>query len=81
MRSPFGNGSYVPGAASDPERDVVTALERWVEKGIAPERLIGTGKSITDTAKPLTRPLCMYPKTAKYDGKGDPNDAGSFACN
>ena len=69
----FGNGSTVAGAASDPERDLVAALDRWVEKGIAPDHLIGTGKS-------LTRPLCVYPKTAHYKGTGDTNDAASFTC-
>jgi hypothetical protein len=24
--------------------------------------------------------LCPYPKEAVYDGKGDSNDAASFAC-
>jgi feruloyl esterase len=28
----------------------------------------------------MTRPLCHYPQTAKYKGKGDPNQAGSFEC-
>jgi len=28
----------------------------------------------------MTRPLCPYPQTAVYDGKGNPNDAASFAC-
>jgi hypothetical protein len=26
----------------DPERDILAALERWVESGIAPEHLIAT---------------------------------------
>jgi feruloyl esterase len=28
----------------------------------------------------MTRPLCPYPEEAKYKGKGDPNQAASFAC-
>ena len=67
----FGNGA--PVAASDPERDLVAALDRWVEKGTAPDHLIGTGKA-------LTRPLCVYPKTAHYKGAGDTNEAGNFVC-
>jgi feruloyl esterase len=74
----FGNGPAV--AKDDPERDLLTALDRWVEKGIAPDHFIGTGKSITDPGKPLTRPLCAYPKTARYKGSGDPNDAANFSC-
>jgi feruloyl esterase len=67
----FGNGATV--AADDPERDLVAALDRWVEKGVAPDHFIGTGKS-------LTRPLCVYPKTAHYKGSGDTNDAANFSC-
>jgi feruloyl esterase len=59
------------------------SLEDWVEKGAPDEGVVATkfspqGKS---GAKPaLTRPLCAYPKTPKYKGSGDSNDAGSFAC-
>jgi len=58
----------------------VTALEQWVEKGVAPEQLVGTGKSALDSAKPLRRPLCVYPQVARYDGSGDPANAASFRC-
>jgi len=75
----FGN---VPraGADMDPDHDVLSALDRWVEKGVAPEKIIASGKSVTDPAKTLTRPLCVYPQTAHYKGTGDPNDAASFSC-
>jgi feruloyl esterase len=76
----FGNGATVAGAEADPERDLVAALDRWVEKGVAPDHLIGTGKVATDPAKVLTRPLCAYPKIARYKGNGDINDARSFSC-
>jgi hypothetical protein len=73
----FGNRT---GAPADAEHDVVEALDRWVEKGTAPEKIIGTGVSALDKTKPMTRPLCVYPAVAKYDGKGDPNSAASFSC-
>jgi feruloyl esterase len=76
----FGNGSTVAGAKTDPERDLVTALDLWVEKGAAPDRFIGTGKATGDPAKTLTRPLCAYPKIAHYNGTGDANEAASFTC-
>ncbi len=28
----------------------------------------------------MTRPLCVFPKAAKYRGTGDINDASSFIC-
>jgi feruloyl esterase len=73
----FGQGNSV---GTDPERDIVAALERWVEKGIPPETLIGTGRVPGDPTKKLSRPLCVYPKIAQYKGSGDPNDASSFTC-
>lgn len=77
----FGEpGTTVP---KDAEHDMQLALERWVEKGTAPGAIIAT-KHIDDDdpAKgvKITRPLCPYPQAAKYRGKGDPNQAGSFEC-
>jgi feruloyl esterase len=64
------------GAAFNPGWDSVTALENWVEKGIAPANQV-----MTDTAVHAgrTRPLCEYPTWPKYIG-GDPNLASSFTC-
>jgi feruloyl esterase len=76
---PNNFGNTLTPVQKDAENDVLTALETWVEKGTPPARLIGTGKT-RDGSKPLTRPLCPYPQTAKYDGKGDPNSAASFTC-
>ncbi len=74
----FGNaGNQFVG---DPERDLLTALDRWVEQGVAPERFIGTGRATGNPETTLTRPLCQYPQVARYKGSGDPNQAASFAC-
>jgi feruloyl esterase len=56
------------------------ALERWVERGIAPERIIGTAAASEDPSKTLTRPLCPYPMRAQYRGTGDVKDAANFVC-
>jgi len=29
---------------------------------------------------PFTRPLCPWPKTARYTGKGSIRDAANFTC-
>jgi hypothetical protein len=65
------------GAAFTPGWDSLTALEKWVEKGISPANQI-----VTDTAVHAgrTRPLCEYPTWPKYNGYGDPNLASSFIC-
>lgn len=56
--------------------DALTALETWVEKGDAPEKLIAcrSTKSFVDRC----RPVFAYPIAAHYSGKGDPNRADSF---
>jgi feruloyl esterase len=63
-----------PGANSF---DMLSALDKWVEQGETPERIIA--------AKPgsqpeFTHPLCPWPKTARYNGSGPTNDAASFKC-
>jgi feruloyl esterase len=59
---------------------LVPALDLWVEKGTAPEQFTGTGKVVGDPQKALTRPICAYPRIARYKGTGDINDATSFTC-
>lgn len=55
--------------------DMLDAIQKWVEQGQAPEQVIASG-----TAFPgRTRPLCPFPKVARYVG-GNPEDAASFAC-
>lgn len=77
----FGNGGpAAPGTASDPDRDVFAALERWVEKGTAPEQFIGSGTVLDDPNKPMSHPICLYPKVAQYKGSGDIYDAANYAC-
>jgi feruloyl esterase len=88
----FARMFTVPGsggcpAFSNPQGfKVFDALQAWVEEGIAPERIIyphtsgggtmgGGGREVY-----RTRPLCVYPKQARYNGSGDPNDAANFTC-
>jgi feruloyl esterase len=73
----FGNGAS---PQKDADHDVFSALERWVETGVAPDKIVATGTVVGDTNRVLTRPLCPYPQVARYNGTGDPNDAASFAC-
>ena len=62
--------------------DTLTALEDWVERGIAPEGIIAT-KFVNDNPAlgvARTMPLCKFPEKARYDGLGDPRDAASWTC-
>jgi feruloyl esterase len=58
--------------------DMLTALENWTEKGQAPERVVASHstRGVTDR----TRPLCVYPKVAKYTGQGSTDKAENFEC-
>ena len=53
-------------------------LERWVEQGVAPDRIVATHR--TNGIVDRTRPLCPYPLEARYLGRGSIDDAASFAC-
>jgi feruloyl esterase len=57
--------------------DFVSYLENWVEKGQAPDVMVGEHID-TDGSVKFTRPLYPYPIQAKYKGMGDPNRAESF---
>jgi feruloyl esterase len=58
--------------------DRLTALEDWVERGRAPEAMIAT--QLADGRPRRTRPLCAFPKVARYTGAGSQDDAGNFVC-
>jgi hypothetical protein len=68
-----------PGIA-DTGIDPLTALEQWVEQGKAPTELIATKVAPTGNQTLWRRPVCAYPKVARYKGSGDPTDPTSFAC-
>jgi feruloyl esterase len=77
----FGNGTS-NGPVIDAGHDLVKALERWVEQGIAPDKFIATHyvNNVPAQGAQFQRPLCPYPERGEYVGKGDPNDAENFRC-
>jgi len=58
--------------------DAVGALEQWVEKGVAPGKIIASHS--TGGAVDRTRPLCPYPQVARWKGTGSIDDAANFVC-
>ncbi len=71
-----------PAMRDDAEHDINRAMEKWVEEGIAPDRMIAA-KYVEDM-KPesgvvLTRPLCPYPQVPVHTG-GNTNIAHNFKC-
>jgi feruloyl esterase len=75
----FGNG--VNGPVIDADHDLLTALERWVETGVAPEQIIATHyvNNTPASGVQFQRPLCPFPQVARYT-VGDPTNADSFKC-
>jgi feruloyl esterase len=61
--------------------DALTPLVTWVEAGVAPETILAA-KFVNDTPPTvqMTRPLCLYPKVARYNGSGSTSAATSFTC-
>lgn len=58
--------------------DAVGALERWVEQGQPPDRIVASHS--TNGVVDRTRPLCPHPQIAAYKGTGSTDEAASFAC-
>jgi feruloyl esterase len=85
-----GMGHCSGGPAAD-QFDALTPLVNWVEKGVAPEQIIATARGAGNAggvnadvpaswASNRTRPLCAYPKVARYGGTGSIDDAANFSC-
>ena len=60
--------------------DLLTPMVEWVEKGVAPDSLLAAAPPNHDLFPNRTRPLCAYPRFAKYRGTGNPEVAPSFSC-
>jgi tannase/feruloyl esterase len=71
--------NHCAGGPATDQFDAFSALVAWVEKGVAPERIVATAGPATPWPG-RTRPLCAYPKQARYDGTGNLQNAGSFVC-
>src|SRR5262249_54750531 len=70
---------HCQGTGPGPNRfDMITALDEWVEKGMAPTSVVAS--HATNGVVDRTRPLCPYPQVAKYLGRGDVDAAESFVC-
>ncbi|MBV9324136.1 MAG: tannase/feruloyl esterase family alpha/beta hydrolase [Chloroflexi bacterium] len=53
-------------------------LVEWVEHGVAPDHIVAS--RVVDGEVVRTRPLCAYPKVARWTGSGSIDDATNFKC-
>ncbi|MDE1175860.1 MAG: tannase/feruloyl esterase family alpha/beta hydrolase [Edaphobacter sp.] len=58
--------------------DAVAAIQRWVDEGTAPEKIVAS--HYTEGVLDRSRPLCPYPQMAVYSGKGNAVEASSWVC-
>jgi feruloyl esterase len=77
-----------PPATGTPATNIGSALVAWVEKGERPGPVIA-GKYDNDIKALLapeemvasrTRPICLYPQVARWNGKGSIDEAKNFNC-
>jgi feruloyl esterase len=69
---------HCAGGTSPNRFDALSALEPWVEKGTAPDKMIAS--QVAQGATVRTRPLCPHPQVAAYKGTGSTDDAANFVC-
>jgi len=82
--------NHCSGGPATDQFDMLAPLVAWVEQGKAPDSVTakarGAGANVVNTEVPATwsanrtRPLCVYPKVARYNGTGDVESASSFSC-
>lgn len=82
---PVPGMAHCGGGPATDRFDAFGALVAWVEQGEAPGDLIATARA-DNTERPAgwsetrSRPLCDWPKVARYRGTGDLESAASFTC-
>jgi feruloyl esterase len=73
-----GPGPRPPGRVTG--QGPLTALDRWVELGIAPRQFVAARLNSSTHKVDMKRPICPYPEEPRWNGSGDSRDASSFTC-
>ena len=69
---------HCTGGAGPNTFDTLSAVEKWVEQGDAPDGILAT--HATNNVVDRTMPLCQFPEQARYRGSGDLKDASNWSC-
>jgi hypothetical protein len=72
--------NHCAGGPATDSYDGLSAIVTWVEKGVAPSRILASALPGSQYFPGRTRPLCAYPAYARYTGTGSLEDAANFAC-
>jgi feruloyl esterase len=76
---PVPGMAHCQGGPSTDGFDAFASLVTWVERDKAPDRLIAKAGPMSPWPG-RTRPLCAFPKVARYNGSGAIEDAANFTC-
>jgi hypothetical protein len=82
---PVPGMTHCDGGPATDRFDAFAALVAWVEQGTAPGSLLASVRANNEElpaswSKTRSRPLCDWPKVARYRGVGDVEAAASFVC-
>jgi feruloyl esterase len=82
---PVPGMTHCGGGPATDRFDLFSALVDWVERGRAPGTVTATVRAENPElpsawSKTRSRPLCDWPKVARYRGTGDVESAASFTC-
>ena len=69
--------NHCSGGPATDRFDALAAVVQWVEHARAPERIEARGSAVL---RDETRPLCPWPRVARYGGQGPPGHASSHRC-
>ncbi|CAN5353732.1 tannase/feruloyl esterase family alpha/beta hydrolase [soil metagenome] len=83
--------THCSGGPTTDQFDMLTPLVNWVEKGQVPESVVASARGPGNAggvnadipaawSATRSRPLCAYPKVARYKGSGSIESADNFAC-
>ncbi|KAI3604295.1 feruloyl [Moniliophthora roreri] len=77
-----GTGSVAESTNLDPGSNILMALVRWVEEGVAPDTVTGYRykDGIMSSGVAFSRKHCRYPYRNTYDGIGDSTKPESWTC-
>ena len=74
----FGGAGGVDGMSLDPQHDMLSALDRWVVEGVAPDRI--DAAHVAGGQVKFTRPLCAFPAQARLNAGAIGQSAQDFSC-
>lgn len=79
--SPGDGHSHVTGAGPGITLSAgMIALMDWVENGRSPDAIVAEKYDLKTGTVTMSRPVCAYPKMARYVGEGDYRAAANFTC-